>query len=311
MMTVIQIAAYLGLAVFAIAVAVRIVVFSKMPMHIRWELYPVPHEGKRAEHGGSYLEEVNWWMKPRHKSHLAELRAMAAEILFLVALREHNRPLWRRSYPFHLGLYFVIGATALMMAEGVATLVAPSLLAGSVAAVLQAAIVGFGSVGLALGTLGALGLLVRRLSRPELQEMTVPADYFNLVLFVVTFGWAFATFLFADRDFSAVRGFVQDLVAFSPAAFTANHAASIMVSVSVVLLAALVAYIPMTHMSHFIGKYFAYHSIRWNDEPNLPGGDQEQTIQRLLGQNVSWAAPHIKGGGKKNWVQVATEDYKK
>ena len=35
---------------------------------------------------------------------------------------------------------------------------------------------------------------------------------------------------------------------------------------SVVLLSLLTAYIPTTHMSHFVGKYFAYHSIRWKDD---------------------------------------------
>jgi hypothetical protein len=64
-------------------------------------------------------------------------------------------------------------------------------------------------------------------------------------------------------------------------------------------------------MSHFIGKYFAYHAIRWNDAPNLRGSPEEKTIQALLSQKVSWAAPHIQGGGTKTWVDVATEEPKK
>ena len=27
------------------------------------------------------------------------------------------------------------------------------------------------------------------------------------------------------------------------------------------------AYIPLTHMSHFVGKYFTYHAVRWDDAP--------------------------------------------
>jgi nitrate reductase gamma subunit len=72
----------------------------------------------------------------------------------------------------------------------------------------------------------------------------------------------------------------------------------------------LLAYIPMTHMSHFVGKFFAYHSIRWNDEPNLKGGPQEAAIVANLMQKVTWAAPHIQSNGEKNWVEVATMDYK-
>lgn len=101
--------AYCGVAIFVLAVVARVIMWSKMPMHLRWELYPVAHEGRRAKWGGSYLEESEWWTKPRHFSLVSEVAAMAKEILFLVALRDNNRPLWRRSFPFHFGLYLVAG----------------------------------------------------------------------------------------------------------------------------------------------------------------------------------------------------------
>jgi hypothetical protein len=61
-------------------------------------------------------------------------------------------------------------------------------------------------------------------------------------------------------------------------------------------------------MSHFGGKYFAYHSIRWKDDPNLPGGKEEKVIEELLSRPISWSAPHIKGDGKKTWLDAATEE---
>jgi nitrate reductase gamma subunit len=79
-------------------------------------------------------------------------------------------------------------------------------------------------------------------------------------------------------------------------------------TVTVALLSLLIAYIPLTHMSHFIGKYFAYHSIRWNDTPNLAGGPQEPAIQRLLSYRVSWAAPHIHAEGNKTWADLAASN---
>ena len=45
MTTLVYIIAYLGLAFFLIAVVARFMMWSKMPMHLRWELYPVAHEG--------------------------------------------------------------------------------------------------------------------------------------------------------------------------------------------------------------------------------------------------------------------------
>ena len=45
---------YLGLVVFIAAVLKRIVAYKRNPMHLRWELYPVAHEGGgKASYGGS------------------------------------------------------------------------------------------------------------------------------------------------------------------------------------------------------------------------------------------------------------------
>jgi hypothetical protein len=61
-------------------------------------------------------------------------------------------------------------------------------------------------------------------------------------------------------------------------------------------------------MSHFFTKWFMYHDIRWNDVVNRRGSKLEAAIGRQLGQKVSWSAPHIRGEGKKTWVDVATEE---
>jgi nitrate reductase gamma subunit len=302
---------YLGLVVFVIAVIARFIMWSKMPMHLRWELYPVAHEGGgRAQYGGSYLEESKWWTKKREVSLFGELKVMVPEILFLVALKEHNPRLWTRSFPFHFGLYLVGMCTALMMVAGIFTAVVPNLMSGPVGTVLTRLFPVLGGVGLALGIIGAIGLFMRRRGR-ELRDYTAPADLFNLVFFVVAFGCAFATFLLVDRDFSIVSTFVANLVTFKMVALPGAGAASVLPMLSIILLAVLTAYIPLTHMSHFVGKYFAYHAIRWQDDPNLAGGEKEGTIHELLDQPVSWSASHIQGEGKKSWLDVATEDQSK
>jgi hypothetical protein len=83
---------------------------------------------------------------------------------------------------------------------------------------------------------------------------------------------------------------------------------ALLLMLSVVLLSLLTAYIPTTHMSHFVGKYFAYHSIRWKDDPNLQGGSEEKVIEELLNRPISWSAKHIGGDGEKTWLEVATEE---
>lgn len=301
--------AYVAVAVFIIAVIARFIMWAKLPLHLRWELYPVAHEGKRASYGGSYLEETDWWKKPRHSSLWGELKVMVPEIVFLVALWEHNRKMWFRSFPFHFGIYLVAGATFIMVLSGVLTVISPAITDGGFGAFLARLCVSFAASGLALGMIGALGLIHRRLTVEDLKDFTAPADIFNLVLFILTFGVALGHIAAVDRDLSRSMAFVQNLVTFNMVSMSGE--AFWLTGLSVTLLGALLAYIPLTHMSHFVGKYFAYHSIRWGDDPNIRGGRYEGKIQELLNQPVSWAAPHISGGGKKTWAQLATEEAKK
>jgi nitrate reductase gamma subunit len=307
MTTLVYVIAYLGIAFFLIAVAARFVFWSRMPMHLRWELYPVAHEGGgRAAYGGSYLEESDWWKKKREVSLVGELKVMVPEILFLVALREHNSKLWRRSFPFHFGLYLVAATTILLLFGGVAGAILPVGAATPINAVIGFATPWIGGAGLVLGIVGAIGLFFRRRSR-ELKDYTAPADLFNLVFFIVAFGVALATFVGYDRDFSLVSAFVANLATFNLVSLGSGTGV-LLLMLSVVLLSLLVAYIPTTHMSHFVGKYFAYHSIRWKDDPNLRGGKEEKVIQELLNRPISWSAEHIKGDGKKTWLEAATEE---
>jgi nitrate reductase gamma subunit len=300
--------AYAGIGIFLVACVARFLMWKRMPMHLRWELYPVPHEGKRAKHGGSYLEEVDWWKKPRKTDKVAELKAMSAEILFLVALKENNNKLWWRSFPFHFGLYLVIAATCLMLGFAILAAIAPSLMAGGFGTCVQTIIAICGIAGLALGLVGAIGLLERRLNDPELKDFTAPADIFNLGFFVVAFGVTLTHTLISDLNMATATAFVHGLVTFK---FEAAGAEGGLFVTSVLLLGGLVAYIPLTHMSHFIAKYFAYHSIRWDDEPNLGDPKREKAIVKELTRPVTWGAPHIDAGGKKNWVDLATEEMEK
>ncbi len=113
----VYVAVYLGVLVFIIASVVRAGHFARLPRHLRWELYPVPHEAPaRAAHGGSYFEQTDWWRHPRRPSLLGQGKAMLPEMLFLRSLWDLNRPLWLRSFPFHFGLYLLTGSMFLIAA---------------------------------------------------------------------------------------------------------------------------------------------------------------------------------------------------
>jgi nitrate reductase gamma subunit len=297
---------YTAFAVSVVSCCLRVVMWARLPMHVRWELYPVAHEAERSRYGGSYLEESDWWKQPRRVSLWGELKVMVPEILFLVALREHNRKMWLRSFPFHFGLYLTIGATGLALGTGGLQRLAPAALSAGRSGLLQGSVVVIGAAGLGLALLGAVALLHRRLTAPELRDFTSAADLFNLGFFIVAFGCSLLTFALVDPTGADALRFAGNLVSFDLAPMPGAGLGAWLRVASVLLLSGLVAYVPLTHMSHFIGKYFAYHAIRWNDAPNLPGGKQEAAIRALLGRPVSWAAPHIGGDGKKSWADVAT-----
>jgi nitrate reductase gamma subunit len=193
-----------------------------------------------------------------------------------------------------MGLYLLAAFVALLGVGGWFPAAGP---------VLATATTVTGVAGMSLLAIGAVGLLLRRLTDPALRAHSAPADFFNLILFVVAAGLGLVTFATVDRDFSILRAFVASALTWGP-----SFELPALVAAEIVVGAVLVTYIPLTHMSHFFTKWFTYHDVRWNDEVNRVGGKLEAAIGRQLGHKVSWCAPHIAGEGKKTWVDVATEE---
>lgn len=238
---------------------------------------------------------------------LGELKVMIPEILLLAGVREHNQSHWLRSFPFHFGLYLLGGVVVLLLVGAVATVAGLDVSAtgGVLGKLLYHLTYVVGYAGLGMGLLGSLALLVRRAANEDYREYTKKADYFNLVFFIATIGVATVAHASVDPTFATLREFFAMLVTFDVAGAGASIPSGLLAA-EIVLGSLLVAYIPLTHMSHFFTKYFMYHDIRWSDEPNFKGGKIEQKVNEALKYPVSWSAPHIRGDGKKNWVDVAT-----
>lgn len=287
------------LAIFAVFFVVKTLKMARMPVHLRWELSPVPHEKGKGHYGGSYLETSEWWTKPMEKDHIAEGVYMFKEILFLKALFEHKRSLWWFSFPFHFGMYVLIAAVALLVLGGLGTAV------GFVSPenwVLSRVLPILSTIGYALGLLGAVGLLLRRLADSGMTNSTTRATYFNIILLASLFAtglWA----VVSVPDFSGqVLGFVGAL-------FTADMSVQLagILKAHFLISFFFLAYLPFTQMMHFVAKYFTYHEVRWDDNPVEPGGKMEKELLELLGQKPTWAAPHVRADGKKTWVDIATD----
>jgi nitrate reductase gamma subunit len=293
---------YLAIIVFVAAVLKRIIHYITNPQHVRWELYPVAHDAKRASYGGSYLEEVDWWQKERKVSWIGELKVMIPEIFLLKAVWENNRPLWFLTYPFHLGLYLTVAFLVLLILGAIGQLSgSPVGSDGALMNVVSALTKLAGPLGFILTIIGALGLMVKRSTDPGLRNYSTVSHFFNLVLFAVTMAVALIVWLTVDPAFAMARTFVANLISFSPATVS-----SPMFLLQVLLMVLTIAYIPLTHMSHFFMKYFLYHDIRWGDEPNINTPKTDAKIGIVLNYPVTWSAPHIAGHGKKTWAEVAT-----
>lgn len=305
----IQIITYLSAIVFVIAVIVRFAKLARHNFHLRWELYPVAHEKGKASYGGSYLEELDWWTKPRHSSKIGELKVMVPEIGLLSGVWHHNKSHWLWSWPFHFGLYMSGALIALLLVGGIAQAAGADISSNGafLGQALHHVTYLVGYVAFALTLLGAIGLLARRALNPDYSEYATGADYANLVFFIATFAVCLLSHIAVDHTFMGLRYYFASLVTFDISFSGPGFSWQLfLVSAEIVLASLLVAYIPLTHMSHFFTKIFTYHNIRWNDEPNIKGGRLEKQINECLQYRVSWAADHIRGEGRKTWVDVAT-----
>ncbi len=298
-MSVVAMAAGLLLVAFVAGSLYKAIRYFRMPMHVRWELYPVAHEKGKVAYGGSYFEELDWWTKPRETSLVGEIKTIAEEVFTLKAVRENNPSLWLPSLLFHFGLYLLF-------------LLGIGLVAGAVAGFLDFPALGWlrggkamsiwGAAGLGLGTLGCALLLLRRLRDQALRRASTPADFLHLWWLLAVFVASWSSWIVADRRYEIAAEFVRGLLSLRP-----TGEMPVLVAVQVILLGLFLAYLPWSHMTHMFAKYFTWHSVRWDDAPNLAGEAYKDRALRLLMLPVSWSAPHIKGDGRKTWLDVVQE----
>lgn len=303
-MGLLQVISYFAVVFFVVVVAAKMVKIARMPLHLRWDLYPIPHEKGRAAYGGSYYEDVDWWTKPVNFSLVSEIKEMLKEIVLIQSVFHHNRPLWIFSFPFHFGMYCLVGFLVMLVVGAIfqAAGTAIGFDSPNVPAVIIFHLTKiFGLLGWVLSPIGALGLLLSRMFKPELRRATVLSDYTNLLILLAVFISGLAAAFTTDANYEALRGFVHKLITFKPVG-----ALPAAVTVQLWLWAVLMIYFPFTHMTHMFGKYFTYHKVRWEDHPNQRGGRIDKAVSGALTMRQNWAAPHIKTGG--TWAEAATEE---
>jgi nitrate reductase gamma subunit len=218
------------------------------------------------------------------------------EIFLLRGVWRHNRPLWPLSFAFHMGIYLITGMLFLSLLNGVFIIAEVPL---DVLNVFLGIASVFALAGYLLGSLGVIGLILKRVFDSNLRPFNTITKYFNLVFLGAVFvSGAYAWF--SSPDFASEMGlFIKGLITLS-ASLTLNFSLALHVVISLLF----VLYLPWTDMIHFVAKYFTYHEIRWDDAPQ--DEKMERELRSLLAQPVSWSAAHVKADGKKSWADVTT-----
>lgn len=295
---------YLSVIIFIVVSLAKIINQLNMPVHLRWELYPVPHEKGRSKYGGSKLEEFEWWKKENETDEVNEIKEMGKEILFLKAVWEYNKSLWLGSFPFHFGLYMIITNMILLILAGILQLTEYSI---------SGATTGFGYyynylitaiawVAASIGVFGSIRLFFSRVVDTNLRLHSSLSHYFNIILI----GAIFATSLFwliSDVNY------VENVSNFFAGVFSFTAVANLpTIAIWHILLSAIfIAYLPFTHMSHMYMKYFLYHSVRWEDHDVKKGSKLSYKLIEQLNYPVHWSAKHIGANGKKTWGDLVTD----
>ncbi|MFC1966020.1 respiratory nitrate reductase subunit gamma [Chloroflexota bacterium] len=272
-----------------------------MPQHLRWELYPIPHE-KGYRHGGSYFEELEWWNKPQEKSTFRSVLYMLKQYFLFSGYFNRKRGYWLSLYPWHVGFYLIVffhiltffGALA-MVTTGItiSSISTSSLGIGLYYLTLVVAVGGF-----ILGSFGSIGMLIERLVNKDLKDYASPMNYFNYIFFLIVFLSGLISWAFFDLTLSAYREFWASLITFQ---FTSVEAATY---THIMLFSLFLIYLPFTRSTHYITIFLAYFGVFWGDKPNRRGGKIEMEVKELLENPVSWAAPHIQSGEK--WSDIVT-----
>ena len=284
---------YIALAVFTIVTAYKVHSIVTMPRHLRWDLYPVPHQGPE----GSKYQKVDFYQLPKHASLFHELKEMGEEILFIKRAFVNNRKLWYGSYLLHLGFYAGTVWLVLLLTGAVMELSGVQIgTVGGFAGLIHYLTVASGAVSLTLGLTGTAWLFIMRTTDEHMQTISDATSFINLGLMFLLFGTGFAAWMIADPSFAMLREQITGILTFS-----SKPVGDSLIAWQIFWFCMFMIYLPFSRMLHFVAKYFFYHTIMWDDEALKAGSAMEKDITGYLGYSVEWSARHIKTSG--NWVE--------
>ena len=105
---------YLSVLVFLIACAVRAIYYARLPLHLQWELYPIHMKSQRERSTGDHIS------KPRTGGRSPFIPTGWVSGNSCCRRCSFKKPCGSStghsgfSFPFHFGLYLLVGSTGLL-----------------------------------------------------------------------------------------------------------------------------------------------------------------------------------------------------
>jgi len=272
---------YGSILFFIIATAVRVRKCVSVPIHLHWELYK----------GSSIYELTEWWEKT-HSTFSKKVWSMLLDLLFLREFYHRNKKFWYPLYVFHIGLYLLILWHAWLFIRAV---IGAAETASSIGWV-------WGTGATAMTFVGGTVILWMRVTDEELKIHYPPVHYLKWVFLLLTLlGGVYAVDLHFKSSVPALLKYVREQVTFADLEHKLHPALG--PALHVLFASVWLIYLPFSHVSQVFFRY--YHSLRWDEVPNVRGSEIERRIKEHLDRPVTWSAPHIQSG--KRWKEVAVE----
>jgi nitrate reductase gamma subunit len=290
---------YFSVAFFVIMTAATFIKYAKLPCHLRWDLYPVPHQGPE----GSKYQKVDFAKLKPHSSKFHELKEMIPEMLFIRKAFINNPKVWAGSFPLHLGLYMGLLFLLLLVFGAILELAGIGVFAASesiVPRLVYHLTALCGAISFFAGFLGSLVLLWLRLMDEDMRFISDFVSYFNLGVMILLFGSAFVAWAVVDSSSHIIRMHVAGLLSFNPVPVWEPS-----IMFQLLMLCSFLIYLPFSRMMHFVGKYFFYHKIMWDDEMMKHESAMESDVIACLKYKTTWSAQHIRKGG--SWIDQAVD----
>lgn len=232
---------YTAFTVFVAGTVLRAAGWLKTPVPFQLTLFPVPGRN------------------------LGKIRALAVDLCFCASLFREDKALWLRVWLFHLSLALIIAGHV----AGIYYLREQFVLAGldpGASRTLSKLLGGMAGTAMLL-SLGAL--IVGRIVNPVVRKLSVPEDFFNLLLLsAIAVSGIFMYLPVFHVDLPAVRSYMGGLVTFRPASLPRSS----MFLVHFLLVNILLLHFPFSRLLHSLG-YFVNRSMLLESPPTYPTKD--------------------------------------